>query len=351
MLSPGRMRLFSSVPQLRPLVLRIPLAVGVAQARRCAPWRASVSSSRRAPPNAASKLPASSASSSDLVLSAPQQRLVPTRNGCVPVGDRLGVGVDDQPRADLGGVAIAELDHLAELVGGVDVQQRERDRARIERLLRQPQQHRRVLADRIEHHRPLELGDHLAHDVDALGLERREMVVAAGARRSAGRGDRFTTAAMGICAPKKKPGGVPGLLVCRSVEVWFSGCLDVTADRAARDPQIRTTTRAQASLERHQRIDMYQLRRSSQSAGGQSVWPSVPTYCPSRSLGRRRRAPRRTDTAARRRRTMTASEDQIGRVPAIEAAGRAPASTGRSRRPTRRSSYRCGGTSPAASAG
>ncbi len=136
------------------------------------------SSSRRAPPNAASKSPASSASSSALVLSSPQQRCVPTSERLRAVGDRLLVGVDDQPRADLRGVPVAELDHLAELVGGVDVQQRERNRPGIERLLRQPQQHRRVLADRVEHHRPLELGDHLAHDVDALGLERAQMVQA-----------------------------------------------------------------------------------------------------------------------------------------------------------------------------
>ena len=35
--------------------------------------------------------------------------------------------------------------------------------------------HRRVLADRVEHHRVLELGRHLADDVDALGLELLQM--------------------------------------------------------------------------------------------------------------------------------------------------------------------------------
>ena len=108
------------------------------------------------------------------------------------LGNRFGVGVDDQPRADLGGVPVAELDHLAELVGRVDVQERKRDRARIERLLRQPQQHRRVLADRIEHHRPLELGDHLAHDVDAFGLERPQVVLRGDGGRRAGATDRQT---------------------------------------------------------------------------------------------------------------------------------------------------------------
>src|SRR3546814_1824520 len=41
------------------------------------------------------------------------------------------------------------------------------------------QHHRRILAHRIEHHRPLGLGDHLAHDVDALRLELLEMGEAA----------------------------------------------------------------------------------------------------------------------------------------------------------------------------
>ena len=92
------------------------------------------------------------------------------------VGDRFLVGVDDEPRADLLGHPVAELDHLAELVGGVDVEQRKRNRTGVERLLRQPQQHRRVLADRIEHHRPFELGHDLAHDVDALGFQGAQMV-------------------------------------------------------------------------------------------------------------------------------------------------------------------------------
>ena len=46
----------------------------------------------------------------------------------------------------------------------------------MERLLRQPKQDRRVLADRVEHHRAFELGDDLADDVDAFRLERPQMV-------------------------------------------------------------------------------------------------------------------------------------------------------------------------------
>jgi hypothetical protein len=84
--------------------------------------------------------------------------------------------VDDQPCADGRRVAIAELDHLFELVGRVDVQQRKRNRSWKKRLLRQAQQDRRVLADRVQHHRALELGDDLAHDVDTFGFERPQMI-------------------------------------------------------------------------------------------------------------------------------------------------------------------------------
>jgi hypothetical protein len=58
------------------------------------------------------------------------------------------------------------------------VQQRERDRRRVERLLREAQHYGGVFADRVEHHRPLELGRHLANDVDALGFERAQMIEA-----------------------------------------------------------------------------------------------------------------------------------------------------------------------------
>ena len=89
--------------------------------------------------------------------------------------DRLLHGRDDQPLAELGDAAVAELDHLGEVVAGVDVHQREREAAGPERLLRQAQQHDRVLAAGEQQHGPLELGRDLAHDVDRLGLERVEV--------------------------------------------------------------------------------------------------------------------------------------------------------------------------------
>ena len=91
----------------------------------------------------------------------------------------LDVG-DDQPLAELLDEPVAELDHLGEVVPGVDVHHREREASRAERLLGQAHQHDRVLAAAEQQHRPLELGGDLTHDEDRLGLERlqvRELVL------------------------------------------------------------------------------------------------------------------------------------------------------------------------------
>ena len=97
-----------------------------------------------------------------------------------PTGvDRVLHMRDDQPLSELGDPAVAELDHLGEIVAGVDVHDREREPGRAERLLGQPQQHDRVLAAAEQQHRPLELRGDLAEDVNRLGLERlqvRELV-------------------------------------------------------------------------------------------------------------------------------------------------------------------------------
>ena len=81
------------------------------------------------------------------------------------------VGVDDELGVEALRGLVAELDHLLELPARVDVQQRERDAAREERLAGQVQQDRGVLADGIHEQRLGELGRHLAEDVDAFGLE------------------------------------------------------------------------------------------------------------------------------------------------------------------------------------
>ena len=85
--------------------------------------------------------------------------------------DRLLHRGDEQRLAELGDAAVAVLDHLGEVVARVDVHDREGELAGPERLLREPEQHDRVLAAGEEEHRPLELGRELAHDVDRLRLE------------------------------------------------------------------------------------------------------------------------------------------------------------------------------------
>ena len=79
--------------------------------------------------------------------------------------------MDQQVHAEPRRRLVAKRDHLAELPGGVDMQQRKRRLARRKSLLREMQHHARILADGIEHHRIFELGDRLADDVDRLRLE------------------------------------------------------------------------------------------------------------------------------------------------------------------------------------
>jgi hypothetical protein len=60
--------------------------------------------------------------------------------------DRVLHRRDDQALAELCDAAVAKLDHLGEVVPGVDVHDRERELARPERPLGEPEQHDRVLA-------------------------------------------------------------------------------------------------------------------------------------------------------------------------------------------------------------
>ena len=66
---------------------------------------------------------------------------------------------------------IAELDHLGEVVTGVDVQHPERQRQRAEGLLGDAQQRDRILAPTEQQHRPGQLGHDLAHHEHRLGLQ------------------------------------------------------------------------------------------------------------------------------------------------------------------------------------
>ena len=84
------------VPQLRPLILGVPLPERVAETNRRAPWRATSlrrAALRRMPRRSP---PACSASSSARVFSRPQHFCVPSRNGLAPSSIACLIGVDDQ---------------------------------------------------------------------------------------------------------------------------------------------------------------------------------------------------------------------------------------------------------------
>ena len=51
------------------------------------------------------------------------------------------------------------------------MEERERNGSRVERLTGQVQEHGRVLTNRVEHDRPLELGNDLTHHVNGLSLQ------------------------------------------------------------------------------------------------------------------------------------------------------------------------------------
>ena len=102
--------------------------------------------------------------------------------------ERLLVHVYDQLEAVLGAIAVAKLDHLPEVPGRVDVQEREGHRPGRERLAGHVQHAHRVFADRIEQHRIFEGGGDLADRVDRLGFEGVEIAerVGHGTERTAG---------------------------------------------------------------------------------------------------------------------------------------------------------------------
>ncbi len=91
-------------------------------------------------------------------------------------GDGRLIAPHQQLRAHLARHLVAEGEHLANLKPVSMCSSGKGIGAGIKGLLRQPQHHRRILADGVEHHRPLELRRHLAQNMNALRLKQAQMV-------------------------------------------------------------------------------------------------------------------------------------------------------------------------------
>ncbi|RMU78243.1 hypothetical protein ALP24_02204 [Pseudomonas syringae pv. aptata] len=83
----------------------------------------------------------------------------------------IGVDVGDQVQAHFFDHLVAKAIHLLEFPAGIDVHDREWQFTGEECLACQVQHHGRIFADRVQHHRVIELGGDLADDVDAFRLQ------------------------------------------------------------------------------------------------------------------------------------------------------------------------------------
>ena len=129
------------------------------------------SSSRRAPPNAASKPCSVERLLQRLGLHHLGVQAGAGRERVDAARDAVLVDVHDELQPDRADRFVAEGDHLAEFPGRVDVQQRKWRRRGGEGLEGQMEHDAGVLADGVEHHRTLELGHDFADDVDGLGFK------------------------------------------------------------------------------------------------------------------------------------------------------------------------------------
>src|SRR5207245_635430 len=107
-------------PELRALILRIPLTLGIAQREdpllRPRPFFVATGAAERGVEVAGFE-----AVEQRLRLQQPAAALRADEKRLRAVGDRFLIGVNDEAGADLARVPVAKLDHLAELVRRVDV--------------------------------------------------------------------------------------------------------------------------------------------------------------------------------------------------------------------------------------
>ena len=129
------------------------------------------SSSRRAPPKAASKPYLSSAWRRPTVFMMWVCVLEPWEKGPTPSRTPSSLMWTMRSKPSRRRHLVAKRDHLAELPGRVDMQEGKWRLGRIEGLHRQMHEHGGILAHRIEHHRLGEARGHLTEDVDRFGFE------------------------------------------------------------------------------------------------------------------------------------------------------------------------------------
>ena len=179
-------------------------------------------------------------------------------------------------------VAVGE--HLGEVVAGVDVQHRERDRGRPERLRRDVQHDDGVLAAAEEQHRPLELGGDLADDEHRLALEHVEL-----ARAPAGRpaGRRSVGGHVGRHGERLGQ-GVGGGHEGSSRSIWRSEAGQVPRAHAERGTRAWAERRG-VPLTGAARTRSWRTRPSARRAGRRRARRAGCT-ARSRSTGSRRRA-------------------------------------------------------------
>ena len=149
-----------------------------------------LSSSRRPPPNAASKPCSAIASSSVTDCSRLRLARGPVSSTTRPSSIEsctLATTNRAPTRCD---ELVAVLDDLGEVVAGVDVHHRERQASRGERQHCEVQQHRRVLAAAEQQHRVLALGGNLADDRDRFVGQR--------SRCGLGRSRSYVQSALGL---------------------------------------------------------------------------------------------------------------------------------------------------------
>ena len=97
------------------------------------------------------------------------------RDGIDVLRDAVRIRPDKQLEANLFRHAIAELDHFVELPTRIDVHQRERNLAWIERLLSQTEHHARILSDGIQHDGILKFRGDFTDDVNAFSFKLLQM--------------------------------------------------------------------------------------------------------------------------------------------------------------------------------